>query len=86
MAEGYNEEELNKQNKEFLAGYDWAVAEIKNMFDNLNVYPEVEDLLTDNRAVITSGKVEMVTDAIDDWAEMQRKELIISMIDGQYEE
>lgn len=86
MAEGYNEEELNKQNKEFLAGYDWAVAEIKNMFDNLNVYPEVEDLLADNRAVITSGKVEMVTDAIDDWAEMQRNELIISMIDGQYEE
>lgn len=86
MAEGYNEEELNKQNKEFLAGYDWAVAEIKNMFDNLNVYPEVEDLLADNRAVITSGKVEMVTDAIGDWAEMQRNELIISMIDGQYEE
>lgn len=86
MAEGYNEEELNKQNKEFLAGYDWAVAEIKNMFDNLNVYPEVEDLLADNRAVITSGKIEMVTDAIDDWAEMQRNELIISMIDGQYEE
>lgn len=83
--EGYNESNLNEKNKEFIAGYDWAVAEIKNMFANLNIYPEVEELLSDNKAIITEGKADLVADAIEDWAEMQRNELITSMLDGQGE-
>lgn len=81
--EVYNEKQLNEKNKEFIAGFDWAVAEAKNLFDNLVVYPEVENILSDNVAVVCEGKAEAVAEALDNWLEMSRNELITSMIDGQ---
>ena len=83
--ENYNEKYLNDKNKMFLAGYDWAVAEIKNMFSNLSVYPDVEMLLDDDIAMVKEGKAQAVEEAVDDWAEMSRNELITSMIDGMEE-
>lgn len=79
----YNEEELNALNKEYLAGFDWAVKEIVNLLSNTDVFPELDQLLEDNVAVITEGKKQIVEDAITNWAEMSRNELITSMIEGQ---
>ena len=84
--ENYNESKLNEANKQFIAGYDWAVAEIRNLFGNLNVFPDVEMLLDDNIAMVKEGKAELVEDAVAEWAEMSRNELITSMIDGQFED
>ena len=80
--ENYNEKYLNEKDKLFIAGYDWAVNEMSIFFDNLNVYPEVETILADDTAIITEGKADKVKEAIEEWVEMSRDELITSMIDG----
>lgn len=79
--EFYNEKYLVGDNLEFVKGYDWAVQEILNLFANVEVYPELEELLDDNRAVIREGKIDLIIKSITDWTEAQRNELITSMID-----
>jgi len=83
--EYYNEKYLGKNDKAFVAGYDWAVSQIINLFNNLEVYPDLKELLDDKKAVIKDNKVDIAIVAIEDWAEMQRDELITSMIDGMDE-
>ena len=84
--ENYNEKYLNEKDKEYIAGYDWAVKEIATFFANLDVYPEVEDILADNKAVIVEGKAEKVEEAIKDWLESSRDELITAILDEYSEE
>lgn len=82
----YNENRLNEQDKEFVAGYDYAVGEILNMFDNIDVYPDLEELLDDKKAIITDGKIDTAKESVKHWAEMGRNELITSIIDGYSED
>ena len=85
--ENYNEKYLVGNNKMFIAGFDYAVETILNLFDgNLDVYPKLEELLDDKKAIIADGKVALVKESIDHWAEMQRDEMITGMIDGMDED
>ena len=81
----YNEKYLDQKDADFVKGYDWAVEQIQNMFNNLKCYPDLEQLLDDKVALIKDNKIGMVQTCIEDWAEMQRDELITSMIDGMDE-
>lgn len=83
--ENYNEKYLNAKNKEFLAGYDCAVEQITTLFSNLDAYPDLEELLDDHKAVIKDGKADIAQEAIEEWMESQRDELITSMIDNMSE-
>ena len=80
--EAYNEKYLNDRDARFISGYDFAVEAVANIFNNLNVYPDFEDLLTDNKAIIIDGKADVAKEAIDDWLESERDMLITSMIDN----
>ena len=85
--EYYNEKYLNEQDAEFIRGYDWAVKEILNLFENnVEVFPELERLLDDKTAIICEGKANLVSECIEHWSEMERDELITSMIDGMEED
>lgn len=85
--EAYNEKYLNDRDKEFVSGYDWAVREIaESFFSNLEIYPELEKILMDNMAIIMNGKADILKDCITDFLEMQRNELITSMLDSYSEE
>jgi len=78
----YNEERLTGRDKDFVAGYDWAVDQILNLFEgNTNVFPRLEDILDENTAIVNEDKESIVKESIEQWAEMQRNELITSMID-----
>lgn len=77
--EFYNEKYLVGDNLEFVKGYDWAVSEILNLFANLEVYFETNEIQGIPNA-------EKFKDAIEDWAEMGRDELITSMIDDMDED
>lgn len=81
--EYYNQKYLNEKDAEFIKGYDYAVEQIKNLFEgNLGATPELEELLDDNKAIILEGKAEIAKDAIEEWAEIERDEVITSMIEG----
>lgn len=81
--EYYNDKYLNEKDKEFIAGYDWAIENaIKTFFANIDIYPELDDVLADNKAVIVEGKSDMVEEAMIHFAEMHRNELITSILDG----
>ena len=85
--ENYNETKLSTRDMDFVAGYDWAVEQILCLFDgNTNVFPRLEEILDENTAVVNEDKEAVVRDSIEQWAEMQRNELITSMIDNQYGE
>lgn len=84
--EYYNGKYLVGADVDFTKGYDWAVEQMESFFANLEVFPEVDDLLADNKAVIAEGKAEKVCEALAEWMESQRDELITSMIDNMDEE
>lgn len=80
--EWYNEKYLNVNDKNFVAGYDWAVEQALCLLDNANVYPKLEMLLAEGVAVTSAGKDDIIREALKNWMEMSRDELITSMIDG----
>lgn len=81
--EYYNQKYLNEKDKEFIAGYDWAVEQIVNMIENnIETYPELEAILKENVAVVHGHKVQVCAEAVQNWAEMERDIMITSMIDG----
>ena len=84
--EYYNQKYLDQINTVFIKGYDWAVKQIQNMFNNLDCYPDLKLLLDDKVAIIKDHKVGMVQTCIEDWAEMERDEMITSMIDNMSED
>ena len=84
--ENYNENYLNDDCTKFLAGYDYAVDQIANIFNNLEVYPDLEELLEDNKAIIKENKADIAQESMSEWMEGHRDELIVSMIDGMDEE
>lgn len=80
--EYYNQKYLKQRDADFVAGYDYALEQVQNLFSNLECYPELEQLLNDNVATIRENKTGLVQTCIEDWAEMNRDELITSMIDA----
>lgn len=111
----YNEKYINKENKEFVRGFDYALETILNMFSNLETYTnefldadfnirkvndgavskQYDDCLNkDEKAEETFTKedfnkanqqTQLVTTlmyCIADWHEMERNQLLVSMIDG----
>ena len=83
----YNEKHLDVLDKEFIAGADWMLDQIINMIENnVDTYPDLEMILADNIVVIEAGKDKIVSDAIKHWAEMERNEMITSIIDGYSDE
>lgn len=78
----YNEKYLDARDAAFLQGFDYCVQTIKSLFENVETYPDLEILLDDKKAVIMEDKAMIVSDAVEDWAEMERNVLITSMIDS----
>lgn len=77
----YNEKYLNQSDSDFIRGYDQAIKIVQRLFANLECYPDLEQLLDDNVAIIKANKTDMVQTCIEDWAEMSRDEIITVMID-----
>jgi hypothetical protein len=65
-----------------MQGCDYCVQTIKSLFENVETYPDLEILLDDKKAVVMEDKAMIVSDAVEDWAEMERNVLITSMIDS----
>ena len=82
----YNEKYLITRDKAFLEGFDYCVHTVLTLFENLPVYPDLEILLDDQKACIMEDKAMIVSDAIEDWTEMERNVLITSMIDKMGDE
>lgn len=97
--EHYNEDFLDRQDKEFIKGFDFCLEQIKNLIENnLDVYEtELSDVWDDDLGEQPQDEVFATTDElytivdenkillsliVEHWAEMQRDELITSMIDG----
>ena len=81
----YNEEYLNEKGTMFISGSDYAVEQALQLLDNADVFPDFADLLSTNRAVVGVDKEEIVRDALTDWLESARNELITSMLDNMDE-
>jgi len=101
--DSYNEDFLDKQDKEFVRGFDYCLEQIKNLFENnLDVYaselsevwdeslgeqPEDEIFATrsDFGEIIEANRM-LISLIVEHWCEMDRDELITSMIDNMDED
>lgn len=99
--ENYNEDFLNETDSEFVKGFDWAIEQMKNLFEgNLDVYEEELNYVPDEGEAeedevyskredlfeIVSDNAGFLANMIDDWMEMERDELITSIIDHMDED
>ena len=83
-AEGaYNEKNLKGWREKAIKGFDMAMEDVDCLFDNLNVYPEVAEILDPDTAVVNKDKAQILREAVSDWLERKRNELITAFIDGQ---
>lgn len=76
----YNEKYLDQAGKDFLAGFDAAVAEILHLQGNLDVY--AADNLTCHLLLENEKMSKELFEAIKDWLEMSRNEIGTSLIDA----
>lgn len=92
--ENYNVEALNENEKKVITGYDWCADDsVPGFFANLNVYFEEDSYIMHilNEKVPNADQGESQTywdkikDCLADWIEMQRDEIITSMIDNHEE-
>ena len=82
-----NQKFLTDRDKAFIEGYDYAVQQVLLLFQgNLDVFPDFSELLDDKKAIIKDNKVDIAITSIEDWAEMQRDELITGILDGYGED
>lgn len=89
--EYYNDKYLTGADKAFKDGYELACNDMKNFFDNLDIYTDdfdVEGVDINLVRFLENHKeaLRVLKAAFDDWAEMQRNELITSLIDGMDED
>lgn len=78
----YNEDYLNDEDKEWVAGFDYAVEQVINLFENnADIDDDLDELLNPNSCVINVDKKEIVIKAIRSWMESERNMMIASMID-----
>lgn len=81
---GYKDTDLKGERKAFLAGYDAAISDILNLEGNLDVYSGeslVMHYLEEN-----PEKSKELFGCIKDWAETDRNETAVSLLDEQSEE
>lgn len=93
--ESYNEDFLNEQDKRFIEGFDFAIEVISNLFkDNLSVFEEELTNVSENDEMrvtrrdfydilVQNNKV--VDEVLQTWSEMERDEIITSMLDSMSE-
>lgn len=81
--ETYNESKLKGWRADAVRGYDMAAFEVDCPFDNLEVYPDVEEILDPDKAIVNKDKVAMLREAVQDWLETKRNEMITGFLDGQ---
>ena len=67
--ENYNERYLNRRDKRFVAGYDFAVEQALNILNNAEVYPEFSELLDPDKCVVNVDKTKIMHDALEQWLE-----------------
>lgn len=89
--EYYNQKYLDKYNNEFIAGYDFAVDNIDNLFNNLDIY--IPEMYVDDEDINLCAFLEnhpkiegKFRECVKHWMEMERNMLITSMIDDMDEE
>lgn len=98
--ETYNEDFLSNTDKNFIAGFDYALECITNIFSNLDVYEselsdtdtkrerkedELPPSSTKELKDILENNAELLTGIMSHWHEMERDEIITSMIDSMDE-
>lgn len=87
--EAYNQKYLTEKDKTFLDGYDFAVEKVLGTafanLDNYSLVADGEDIdlgrILENHPKLTA-KLE---EAMQDYFESERNELVVSMIDGMNE-
>lgn len=99
--ENYNDKYLNDTDAEFIAGFDWCrIMAVENYFDNMdiyqgeldNVYAENEEeeacleFIKEHQDTLEEIAKLVLLHTIENYIEMQRDELITSMIDNMNEE
>lgn len=84
----YNEEFLIHDDKKVLAGMDCAFEQIKNLFNNLDVYgKELAEAYTPyNLWKALEDNSELILKIMADWYESERNETITAMIDNMDED
>ncbi len=87
----YNEDFLNADDKEFLAGFDYCLDQITNLFrNNLEAYKDKIDEMTEDKDKtgfadvfkLLTASADVLAAIAEHWAEKERNELITSIIDG----
>ncbi len=89
--EAYNQKYLGEKDAMFLQGYDFALKMTLPVFDNLNVfYEEFEFKDEDVNLARFLDKHEQIrsklAETVEYWHEMQRDEIVTSMIDAMDED
>lgn len=88
----YNQKFLDDEDKTFVAGFDWAVEMITNLFKgNMDVYELEFDIAGEDinlaRFLENHEPInEMLVGCVEHWMEMERNELITSMLDNKADE
>lgn len=86
--ESYNQKYLNEKSRELVTGYNFAIEDMLNIFDNLLVYMEHFDIDGEDinlvRFLLNHEEVRAtLIDCMKDWAEMNRNEIIVSLLEDQ---
>lgn len=85
--EAYNEKYLDKMDKEYIEGFDFAAEQAENLFNNLDVFIDEMDIDGEDINLIRflenhENVKNKFQECLSDWLEMQRDEMITSMIDN----
>lgn len=81
---GYKDTDLKGERAAFIQGYDAAVEDILNLENNLEIYSG--DSLFMHFLQENEEKASEIFTCIKHWAEMQRNEAAVSLLDDQYAE
>ena len=79
---GYKDSDLKGERAEFLRGYDAAIEDILCLEGNLEVYSG--DNLLIHYLAENEDKAEELFSFFKHWAEMQRNETAVALLDDQY--
>ena len=80
---GYSDKDLKGELKAYLDGYDRAIEDILNLENNLDVYSG--DSLVYHYLKENEDKAKELFEGLKDWAEMERNETAVSLLDEQGE-
>ena len=81
---GYSDKDLKGDRKVYLDGYDRAIEDILTLEGNLDVYSG--DCLLIHYLEENSGEAKQLFECIKDWAEMERNETAVALLDDQSED